>query len=155
MQLTPHFALNEFTRSQTATRRGIPNNPGPNEIAALKRLCEQVLEPVRAHFGKPVRISSGYRSPRLNAAIGGAASSQHRLGEAADFEIPGIANPEVCFWMEKNLNYDQLILEMYTPGQPNSGWIHVSYRAGRLRNQELTAARGRWGRTVYSAGINP
>lgn len=155
MQLSKHFALHEFTRSQTASRRGIANNPGPAEIRALRMLCERVLEPVREHFGKPIRISSGYRGPKLNRAIGGSRTSQHMKGEAADFEIAGVSNVEVCRWMEANLNYDQLILEFYTPGQPNSGWVHVSYRVP-YRNQELTARRvrrlGRM-RTEYLTGI--
>ncbi|MAY20327.1 MAG: hypothetical protein CL955_06885 [Erythrobacteraceae bacterium] len=154
-QLSKHFALHEFTRSQTASRRDIDNRPGEAEIAALRLLCHKVLEPVREHFDRPVRISSGYRSPALNRAIGGSRTSQHCKGEAADFEIAGISNIEVCRWMEKHLNYDQLILEFYTPGQPNSGWVHVSYRQP-YRNQELTARRvRRWGRmtTEYVGGI--
>jgi len=150
MKLSKHFHLSEFTKSQTATRRGIRNMPGPKGIASLKALCENVLEPVREEFG-PVVISSGYRSRALNQAIGGSQTSQHSKGEAADFEVKGVSNLEVARWMEKNLNYDQLICEFYKPGQPNSGWIHVSY-SPRMRNMELTAARVR-GRTKYSTGL--
>lgn len=156
MKLSENFSLHEFTRSQTASRRGIPNNPSEVEIARLRLLCEKVLEPVRAHFGKPIIIRSGYRGPRLNRAIGGSKTSQHMIGEASDFEIIGVSNVEVCRWMEANLNYDQLILEFYKPGDPNSGWVHVSYSVNRMRNQELTAKRVRkWGRmrTVYVPGI--
>ncbi len=155
-QLSKHFHLSEFTKSQTASRRGINNTPNGAQVQALKLLCEKVLEPVREHYGKPVVISSGFRSARLNRAIGGSRTSQHSKGEAADFEIAGVSNVEVCRWMEKNLNYDQLILEFYTPGLPNSGWIHVSFSANRMRNQELTARRVRkWGRTrtEYVPGI--
>ena len=152
-RLSRSFALSEFTASQTATRREIDNLPGPREIAALGLLCDRVLQPVRDYFARPVTISSGYRSPKLNRAIGGSSSSQHCLGEAADFEIPGISNFEVARWIEQHLQYDQLILEFYTPGEPNSGWVHVSYRLGRLRNQELTAARGRFG-TKYLKGLH-
>ena len=155
MQLTKHFHLSEFTVSQTAARRGLNNYPGVPEQIALRKLCEKVLEPVREHFKRPVRISSGYRSPAVNRAVGGSSSSQHCKGEAADFEIPGVSNVEVARWMERNLNYDQLILEFYTPGEPNSGWVHVSYREP-YRNQELTARRVRkWGRlrTEYVPGI--
>ena len=155
MRLSPHFALSEFVSSQTAARRGIDNTPPPEVIERLTALCENVLEPVRAHFGRPVVISSGYRCPALNRAVGGAASSQHVKGEAADFEIPGISNVEVARWMERKLNYDQLILEFYTPGQPNSGWVHASWRPN-FRNQELTARRVRRnGRLVteYVPGI--
>lgn len=137
MRLSKHFTLSEFTKSQTASRRGIRNKPTDAQIARMKLLCEKVLEPVREHFGKPVRITSGFRSFALNRAIGGSTNSQHSKGEAADFEITGISNYEVADWMHKNLNYDQLILEFYRSGQPNSGWIHVSYRPN-YRNQELT-----------------
>lgn len=137
MNLSKHFTLAEMTRSQAAARLRINNAPGPKEIAALKLVCEKVLEPVRVHFGKPIIISSGYRAPAVNKAIGGAATSQHCKGEAVDWEIPGLSNYEVAEWVHRHLNYDQLILEHYTPGQPNSGWIHTSYRVP-YRNQELT-----------------
>lgn len=137
MNLSTNFTLAEFTKSQAALRLKIDNTPPQQAIDAMKLLCEKVLEPTRAHFGKPIILSSGYRSPALNKAIGGAPTSQHAVGQAADFEIPGLDNYEVAKWMEAKLNYDQLILEMHTPGQPNSGWIHVSYRVP-YRNQELT-----------------
>jgi len=155
MKLSPHCALSEFVSSQTAARRGIDNTPPADVIARLQLLCQHVLEPVRQRFGKPVVISSGYRSPALNRAVGGSATSQHVKGEAADFEIPGLSNVEVARWMERKLNYDQLILEFYTPGQPNSGWVHVSWRPN-YRNEELTARRVRRGSrlvTEYVRGI--
>lgn len=155
MKLSTHFHLSEFTQSQTAIRLMLDNTPNRTQIAALKLLCEKVLEPVREHYNRPVMISSGYRSPAVNRAVRGSRSSQHAKGEAADFELPGLANLSVCRWMERNLNYDQLILEFYEPGVPNSGWVHVSYREP-YRNQELTAQRvirnGRR-RTVYKDGI--
>lgn len=139
--LSPHFSLPEFVKSQMALRHGIRNDPTPEHRAALKLLCVKVLEPVRTHYGKPVRITSGYRSAALNRAVGGATSSQHSKGEAADFEVPGVSNLEVARWVRDNLNFDQLILEFYTPGQPNSGWIHVSYREPP-RKQALTTSDG-------------
>ena len=147
MRLTANFTLAELVRSQTALRRGIPNNPGPQEIAALRLLCENVLQPVRDHFGAPVHVSSGYRSPRLNRAIGGSASSQHVLGEAADFVVSGQNNLAVCRWMERRLNYDQLIYEF-----GEAGWIHCSFSADRMRNMELTAKRIS-GRVRYLEGL--
>ncbi len=155
MKLSPNFHLSEFTQSQTATRLMLDNTPGPSEIAALKLLCEKVLEPVRENYGRPVLISSGYRSPAVNRAIRGSRTSQHAKGEAADFEIAGVDNLRICQWMERRLNYDQLILEFYERGVPASGWVHVSYREP-YRNQELTAKRVvRNGRrtTVYQNGI--
>lgn len=156
MRLSPNFHLSEFTKSQTASRRGINNEPNAQQVENLRRLCVNVLEPVRAHFGRPVVISSGFRSPALNRAIGGSSTSQHSHGEAADFEIPGVPNHAVARWISKNLRYDQLILEFYTPGEPNSGWVHCSFRTDRLRKQNLTAKRVRkWGRwqTRYVAGL--
>ena len=143
MKLSKHFTLAEMTVSQTASRRGIRNRPGPQQIEALKLLCVKVLEPVREHFDRPVIVSSGYRSPKLNKAIGGSSTSQHCKGQAADFTVPGVSNYELCKWMERKLNYDQLIYEY-----GESGWIHVSYRVP-YRNMELTKRRG----TRYLSGI--
>lgn len=140
-KLSPHFTLPEFTRSDTATRRGIRNVPDTAHINAMRLLCAKVLEPVRAHFGKPVRITSGFRSPALCLAVGSSVSSQHARGEAADFEISGVDNLTVARWIRDHLPFDQLILENYVQGQPNSGWIHVSYREGRLRKEVLTYTR--------------
>ena len=137
MQLSKHFTLEEFEKSQTATRKGITNKAGSGEIKNLGDLCYEVLEPVRAKFDKPVTITSGYRSPELSEAIGSKATSQHCLGEAADFEIAGISNLQVALWIENNCDFDQLILEYYT-GEANSGWIHVSYKDGSNRKQVLT-----------------
>lgn len=147
MQLSEHFTLAEMLYSPTAVRKGIPNDAPADVVKALKLLCEKVLEPVRAHYGKPVRVTSGYRSPRVNRAVGGAASSQHCNGEAADFTVEGVSNFEVCKWLEANLSYDQLIAEF-----GEAGWVHVSYSAHRLRNQELTAKKV-GGRTKYLPGI--
>lgn len=147
MNLSRNFTLAEMVRSQTASRRGVDNTPPPLVIEALRQLCVHVLEPVRLHYERPVIVTSGYRSPAVNSAIGGSGTSQHSQGEAADFTVHGVSNIEVCRWMEKNLTYDQLIYEF-----GESGWIHASYRASRLRNMELSAVR-RDGRTVYLPGL--
>lgn len=144
--LSEHFTLAELTRSQTAARKGIDNTPSPAVRAALTALCVNVLEPVRAHFG-PVRVSSGYRSVKLNRAIGGSATSQHCAGEAADFTVPGESDVTVAQWIQRNLRFDQLILEY-----PPNGWVHVSWRPCALRSEELTAKRIS-GRTVYLPGL--
>ena len=156
MKLSEHFHLSEFTTSQAAARRGLDNTPPPQVVAALKDLCINVLEPVRKQFGR-VNVSSGYRSPAVNRAVGGSATSQHVLGEAADIECPGVSNHELARWIARNVDFDQLILEFYTPGQPNSGWVHVSWRRSGRRKQCLTAARvrGLTGmKTKYSPGLN-
>ena len=136
--MTPNFSLAEFTKSQTALRRGIDNTPPEHVEARLKILAQKVLEPVRKHFGKPVRISSGYRCLKLNNKIGGSENSQHIHGWAADFEIPGVANMEICKFVRDNLEYDQLIGEYIQIDDPSAGWVHVSYREGKNRNMVLT-----------------
>lgn len=156
MQLSQHFHLREFTRSQTAARRGIDNQPDQPAINALVMLCDTLLEPVRRNFGRPVVINSGYRSPALNRAIGGARGSQHVLGEAADIEIHGIANADLALWIAGKLPFDQLILEAHVPGDPASGWVHVSLSSSKAqRQQQLTATPRGGGRPgmVYAPGL--
>jgi len=138
-QLSKHFWLSEFTRSQTAARLKIPNNPSSEAIENLTMLAKYVLQPIRDRFDRALVISSGYRSPILNSAIGGSALSQHCLGEAADFSVPGIDHLTVARWIEKNLFFDQLILEYWVGG--NSGWIHVSYHKKLNRKECLTINR--------------
>ena len=137
MQLSKHFTLEEFEKSQTATRKGIKNKAGAGEIKNLGDLCYEILEPVRIKFDKPVTITSGYRSEELCEAIGSKKTSQHTTGNACDFEIAGVSNLEVALWIENHCDFDQLILEYYT-GEANSGWIHVSYKDGSNRKQVLT-----------------
>jgi zinc D-Ala-D-Ala carboxypeptidase len=137
MQLSKHFTLQEFTKSQTATRLGLKNQPSPEHIVRLEALCENVLEPVRVFFNIPFSPSSGYRSPELCKAIESKPTSQHARGEAVDFEVPGLSNRDVAQWIVDNLNFDQLILEFYEEGDPNSGWIHVSYVDGDKNRKEV------------------
>ena len=137
MKLSKHFTLQEFTKSQTATRLGLKNQPSPEHIVRLEALCENVLEPVRVFFNIPFSPSSGYRSPELCKAIESKPTSQHARGEAVDFEVPGLSNRDVAQWIVDNLNFDQLILEFYEEGDPNSGWIHVSYVDGDKNRKEV------------------
>ena len=148
MKLSANFSLAEMTKSQTATRKGIHNKPSTAHIENLIHLAETVLQPVRDHFGKPVAISSGYRSPELCEAIGSSTKSQHARGEAADFEIPGVDNKELATWISKNTKFDQLILEFYEPGDPNSGWVHCSAVKEGSRAQVLKATKV-GGKTKY------
>jgi zinc D-Ala-D-Ala carboxypeptidase len=152
MKLTQNFSLSELTRSQTATRRGIDNQPNDEQLANLVALCECVLQPIRDHFGTSVRISSGLRVPELNAAIGGSTTSDHCKGMAADIEVPPIDNLELARWVEgSGLAFRQLILEYYD-GTPDSGWIHVSYDPSDNKRQVLTATK-QGGKTVYLPGL--
>ena len=131
---------------------GFDNTPGEAETEALRLLCEKVLQPVRDHFGKGVKCNSGFRSSESNAAVGGSKTSDHCKGQAADIEIPGVPNAELAQWIMDNLEYTQLILEFYTPGIPDSGWVHVSYDPDNLKKQELTAMKVA-GKTQYVPGL--
>lgn len=154
MNISPHFSLAEVTRSEAAARRGFDNTPNPEQIENLKALFNNVVEPVRADIGKPIRINSAFRGEKANAAVGGAKTSQHCKGEAADLEIDGFDNLELAKRIiALKLPFDQLIVEAYKPGDPNSGWIHVSHkRGGPQRGQVLTATFVN-GKAVYTAGL--
>jgi len=139
MRLSKHFTLEEMTKSMTAARRGIDNTPGAGEIKNLENVCYEILEPVRAKFDKPITITSGYRSEALCEAIGSKKTSQHAKGQAVDFEIMGIPNIKVAYWLINNVDFDQCILEYYKPDDGQAGWIHVSYNEkGANRKQVLT-----------------
>ena len=140
MNLTRNFTLSELTKSDTAIRKGINNNPSPEQIEKLKSLCENILQPVRDHFGR-VTVTSCFRSPQLCQKINSSINSQHTRAEAADFEVMGTSNAEVFDWIKANLDWDQMILEFYTPGEPNSGWVHCSWVAENPRKQLLRAYR--------------
>jgi hypothetical protein len=154
MNLSANFSLKELTKSDTATRLGIDNTPDAETIDNLKTLCDKVLQPVREHFGKSVTVNSGYRSPELNSspAVAGSKTSDHCKGQAADIEIAGVPNAELAQWIMDNLDYTQLILEFYTQGIPDSGWVHVSYDPKNLKKQELTAVKVA-GKTQYLQGL--
>ena len=148
MELTRNFSLSELTKSDTAIRKGINNNPNAEQVEKLKALCENILQPIRDHFGR-VKVTSGFRSEDLCLAIGSSRNSQHAKAEAADFECIGVDNAELADWIHKNLSYDQLILEYYTPGEPNSGWIHCSYIPHGSRAQFMHCYRDENGKTKY------
>ena len=142
MQLSKHFKLEEFTKSMTAIRKGIDNEPGSGDIKNLENLCYEILEPLRAKFDKPITITSGYRSEELCLAIGSKRTSQHAKGQACDLEIFGVPNIKTAYWLQNNVDFDQLILEYWKPKNKNdinSGWVHVSYNEkGANRKQVLT-----------------
>ncbi len=146
MNLSKHFSLKEFTRSQTAARFGIRNEPTPEAIMRMMALCENILEPLREEVGRPVIITSGYRSPELNQRIGGSNWSQHMRGEAADIVIPGFSPLAVCkLIVELDLPFDQLIHEF-------GEWAHVSY-SSRKRGETLTASFSETG-VRYTKGLH-
>ena len=151
MILSKNFSKAELCKSQTAIRMGLNNNPTDDQTENLRLLCERVLQPVRDHFNQVVTISSGFRTEILSNKIGSSSKSQHCKGEAADFEIFGTPNNELADWIKENLMFDQLILEYYTPGEPNSGWVHVSYtkEINSNRKEYLMAIRDSNGKTQY------
>jgi len=150
VKLSDNFSLTEFTKSQTAERKGITNKPNEIHVMAMESLCHNVLERVRSAFAKPININSGYRSVALCEAIGSKSTSQHCDGEAADIEIYGVSNYDLAKYIENNLNFDQLILECWDGIEPNSGWVHVSYvNENANRKEVLTYTR----QNGYTKGI--
>lgn len=158
MQLSKNLALAEVTRSETAKRKGISNMPTPEHIENFKLLAEKVFQPIRDHFGVPIRISSGYRSAALNKAIGGAGktvngvyipASQHCTGEAIDIDMDGtsITNRQIFDFIKDNLTWDQLIFEFGTEENPD--WVHVSYESTGKQRKQILRAKKVGNKTVY------
>ncbi len=134
LRLSPHFRLGEFTRSITAERLGISNEPGYEQLLAMKHLCREVLEPLREFHGAPIRITSGYRSPALNEAVGGVGCSQHLLGEAADLSVPSEEVARQWFqWIVSHTDFDQLLFEHSR--RLRNRWLHVSCCSDISRNR--------------------
>jgi hypothetical protein len=147
MKLSKHLELAEVIRSSTAKRLGIKNEPTAEHLANLKLLAENIFEPIREHFGRPIFISSGYRSAALNKATpGSSTTSQHSKGEALDIDLDGteISNKQVFEFIKNNLNFDQLINEF------DYSWVHVSFSStGKQRKQILSATKVN-GKTIYT-----
>jgi hypothetical protein len=150
MQLSTNLSLAEVTRSETAKRRGISNMPTPEHIENFKKLAINIFQPIREHFGKPILISSGYRSAELNKAIGGSLSSQHCSGEAIDIDMDGtdITNAQIFNYIKDNLNFDQMIWEFGTDTNPD--WVHVSFSASKPQRKQILVAKKVNGKTTYT-----
>lgn len=156
-----HFKMREVAKSETADRKGIDNTPPSHVLETARLLALSVLDPVRAHFGVPFSPQSWYRCEELEKVITAGtyqkwANNQglnpkldttwvryfikksHPKGEAADIEIPGVSNQELYEYIKKNLPFDQLIREFAKPGDPYSGWVHVSYRANHNRKETFS-----------------
>lgn len=146
MRLSKNFVLSEITRSNTAKRLGIDNEPTKKDLENIQRLITNILQPLRNHLG-PIRISSGYRNPELNRAIGGSRKSQHCKGEALDLQFwkdGKMCNKEIYDWViESGLEFDQMINEF------DFSWIHISLRAEKNRNMILEAVKDKDGDTKY------
>jgi len=151
-QLSANFTLSELTKSADALRKGLDNTPTQAIIDNLSLLTTAILQPVRNNYGASMTVNSGYRSPAVNASVGGSATSDHCKGMAADIEIVGVDNATLAKYIADNYAFTQIILEFYTKGIPDSGWVHVSYDKNNLKKQTLTAVK-RDNKTVYLPGL--
>ena len=153
MNLSENLSVAEFSKSDTAKRKGIDNTPKGVHLEAAKELAQNIFQPIREHFAVPIFLSSGYRSEALNKAVGGSATSQHSKGEAIDIDMDGRKGPsnvEIFHYIRENLPFDQLIWEFGTDEKPD--WVHVSYKkGGPQRGQILKAKRNSAGKTLYEA----
>jgi hypothetical protein len=150
MQLSTNLSLAEAIRSETAKRKGISNMPTPEHIENAKKLAANIFQPIREHFGKPIFISSGYRSAELNKAISGSLSSQHCSFEAIDIDMDGtdITNKQIFDYIKDNLTFDQMIWEFGTDANPD--WVHVSFAANRSQRKQILVAKKVNGKTTYT-----
>lgn len=151
MNLTKNFTLEELSNSSTAKRLGIDNIPNNEQVENLRLLCEKVLQPIREKYGKPIIISSGFRCEKLNKAIGGSPTSEHRYGMAADFHsLSDTLSDNKALWdliRTMNLNFGQLIYEYGSDSGPD--WIHISYNEKNNRKQILRCKKVN-GKASYS-----
>lgn len=147
--ISTHISYKEATRSQTAERLGLPNTPDSAQLANMKLIAEKVFEPLREHMREPIRISSFFRSEKVNKAIGGSTTSQHKNGEAMDicaFANSPYTNADLFHYIKNSLEFDQLIWEFGNDRNPD--WVHVSYSINGNRKAALKAVK-QHGRTVY------
>ncbi len=146
MRLSKNFVLSEVTRSNTAKRLSIDNEPTKKHLENLQRLISNLIQPMRDELG-PIRITSGYRNPNLNRAIGGSSKSQHCKGEALDLQFwkdGQMCNKEIFDWIvESGLDFDQMINEF------DYSWIHLSLRKKENRKSVLIAYKDDEGDTAY------
>ena len=153
MQLSKDFRLKEFTQSDVAMRNGIDNTPPPEAVENLRKLCKFVLQPVRDGIQRPIKITSGYRSPELNTLIGGSDRSQHCWGYAADIEMQGVTTKSLALNIAHDCSFDQIILEFFDPKDDYSGWVHVSYVSPERNRKQILTAYKENGKTKYKDGI--
>jgi zinc D-Ala-D-Ala carboxypeptidase len=147
-QITKNFTLSEFLESETALRKGIPNTPTPAALKALTECTIPGMQRVRDLLASPIVVSSGYRAPAVNRAVGGSSTSQHCMGEACDFKAPGFGTPlEIARFIVANkakIGFDQIIQE--------GAWVHISFVKANPRGQVLTA-HFKNGKATYSQGL--
>ena len=143
--ISEHITYKEATASNKAKQLGISNTPNEKELRAMKLLADKVFEPLRKWYGKPIQVTSFFRSAKINKAIGGSTTSQHSLGQAIDIDTVS-DNRKLFDYIKGNLPFDQLIWEYGNDNAPD--WVHVSYSEVRNRKQVLRATKS-GGKTVY------
>jgi zinc D-Ala-D-Ala carboxypeptidase len=152
MKLSKNLSLHEVTKSDTAMRKGIDNTPSEEHLENLKYLAKKVFQPIREHFGVPIYISSGYRSPELNKAVGGSSRSFHSHGMALDLDQDGrnkgVSNSDVFYFIKDNLPFTELIWEFGDENNPN--WVHVAIASGREDEKNIKIAQKVNNQTIYS-----
>ena len=150
MRISKHISYKEATQSQTATRKGISNDPDAYQLQNMQLLAEKVFEPIREHFGVPIAINSFFRSQKLNKATGGAAGSQHTQGRAIDVDdtLGGVSNKQMFEYIKKNLDFDQLIWEFGDNNNP--AWVHISYVSESENRRRVLKASKKNGKTIYT-----
>ena len=150
MLLSDNLSLAEATSSATALRKGIANKPTQQHLLNLKEVALHIFQPCREHFGKPLRVTSGYRSEELNKAIGGSSKSQHSKGEALDMQsTKGYTNKELFMYIKDHLNFDQLIGE-FPDNVGEYAWVHCSYKKEGNRGEVLIAYKDDNNKTKYT-----
>lgn len=150
MKLSRNLSLSEVVKSNTATRRGINNNPSAAHMTNLIKIANNIFQPIRDHFDKPIFVSSGYRSESLNDMIGGSKTSQHSKGEALDLDNDSIEYPTnrmIFDYIKDHLDFDQLIYEFGNDESPS--WVHVSFTDSRPNRKQVLKAIKENGRTKY------
>ena len=150
MRISKHISYKEATQSQTATRKGISNDPDAYQLQNMQLLAEKVFEPIREHFGVPISINSFFRSQKLNKAIGGASGSQHTQGRAIDIDdtLGGVSNKQMFEYIKNHLDFDQLIWEFGDNNNP--AWVHVSYVSEIENRRRVLKASKKNGKTIYT-----
>ena len=150
MLLSDNLSLAEAIYSATALRKGIANKPTQQHLINLKEVALHIFQPCREHFGKPLRVTSGYRSEELNKAIGGSSKSQHSKGEALDMQsTKGYTNKELFMYIKDHLNFDQLIGE-FPDNVGEYAWVHCSYKKEGNRGEVLIAYKDDNNKTKYT-----
>lgn len=150
MRLSKNLTLAEVTKSTTAKRKGISNEPTIEHLENLKALAENIFQPLRDYFGVPIAVTSGYRSAELNAIIGGSSTSQHCKGEAIDLDADvygSLTNAEVFGYLREHTDFDQLIAEF--GDEHNPAWVHCSYKRDEKNRGQVLRAYRKGGKTYY------